>query len=220
MSNLIARRALLAAPAALLMARPALADEKLVPAVKIYAYLEPFLKVPPTERSRVRLDYFLIKDGKPAQGVLAWFVTADGRRTAAPIGADGRLLRIPNLAELQGGVKVAFNLDATAKMGVRLELGPAMHPAQEMEALELARSIDEVNRVIAKAAGAMALVAPKMAQIVCIGAPSGVAVMPNGSTQPLGIVRGSASYNPFVVKGAVKVRLVKAPSRLAFAPAK
>jgi hypothetical protein len=44
--------------------------------------------------------------------------------------------------------------------------------------------------------------------------------MPNGTTQPLAVVRGNASYNPFVVKGAAKVRLVKPPTRLAFAPAK
>ena len=215
MTQTLPRRSLLALPAALMLA-PSLAwaaDEKVVPPTKVYPYLEAFLKVPPAERSRVRVDYYLMKDGKPAQGVQAWFVMTNGTRTAAPIGADGKLLRIPNLGELDSGMQVAFNLDKAAKMGIRLELGPALHPAQE-----LARSVGEANRVIAKAAGAMALVAPKMAQVVCIGAPNGVAVLGNGATQPLAVFHGQAAYNPFVVKGAVKVRLAKAPSKLEFAP--
>jgi hypothetical protein len=214
-----ARRALLAAPLALLAA-PAFAAEKIAPIGKIFPYLDAFLKVPPGERSHVRVDYYVLRDGKPPVGLQAWFVSSNGQRSPANMTPDGRFLRIPTLGELQGGLQVAFNVDASVKMGIRLELGPAMHPAQDMEARELAVSIDEVNKVIAKAAGPMSLVAPKMAQIVCVGAPGGVAVFPDGHTQPLGVFKGQATYNPFAVRGAARVRLARAPSRLLFAPAK
>jgi hypothetical protein len=219
----VARRALLAAPLALLAAPllpgAAFAAEKMAPIGKIFPYLDAFLKMPAGERTHVRVDYYVLRDGKPPVGLQAWFVAPNGQRSPANLTADGRFLRIPTLAELQGGLQVAFNADAGAKMGIRLELGPAAHPAQEMEAHELAVSIDEVNRVIGKAAGPMSLVAPKMAQVVCVGAPNGLAVFPDGHTQPLGVFKGQAAYNPLSVRGATKVRLIKPPSRLVFAPA-
>jgi hypothetical protein len=225
MTNLtFARRTLLAAPlaflAAPLLAGRAFAAEKTAPIGKIFPYLDAFLKVPQGERSHVRVDYYVLRDGKPPVGLQAWFVAPNGQRSPANMTGDGRFLRIPTLAELQSGLQVAFNVDAGVKMGIRLELGPAVHPAQEMEARELAVSIDEVNKVISKAAGPMSLVAPKMAQVICVGAPNGVAVFPDGHTQPLAVFRGQAAYNPFAVRGAARVRLIKPPSRLVFAPDK
>lgn len=219
MTNLrLARRALIAAPFALLAA-PAFAAEKIVPIGRVFPYLEAFLKIPPGERTHVRVNYYVLKDGKPAQGLQAWFVEPNGRRTPATLTADGRFLRIPTLGEITGGVQVAFNVDASAKMGLRLEPAPAAAPAQEMSAMELAVSIDEVNRVIGKAAGPMSLVAPRMQQVVFVGAPSGVALFNDGHTQPLATLKGTAAYNPFVLKGAARLRLAKVPQRLIFAPA-
>lgn len=214
----IARRLLLSLAAAAVVATPVLAAEKMVELGKVFPYLDAFLKIPPAERSRVKVGYALLRDGKPAAGVQAWIVSPGGQRAPIGISADGRFLRLPTLGELTNGSKIAFNMDEGVKMGIRMDLGPAAHPAQEMDARELTTSVNEANTVIKKAAGPMGLVAPKMAQIVFIGAPSGVAVMADGRTAPLATVRGQASFVPATTPGAVKVRLVKAPARLAFSP--
>ena len=89
---------------------------------------------------------------------------------------------------------------------------PVLRSATEYEARELAGVVAEGNAVIGKAAGVLALAAPKMTGIEFPKSESGVAVFADGRTQPLPVSDGMPVFRPDQMKGAVKVRLAKAPS--------
>jgi hypothetical protein len=58
----------------------------------------------------------------------------------------------------------------------------------------------------------MAMLAPKVKAATFIGAGSGVAVMADGKTVPLPLIKGAPAYDPEAVKGARTIRLAKMPS--------
>ena len=64
----LSRRGLIAAVAATAVAGPALAAERLVPAGKIFPFLDVYLKIPPAERNRFTLGDRFTSGGKPAAG--------------------------------------------------------------------------------------------------------------------------------------------------------
>jgi len=190
---------------------------KLVPATKVFPYLEAFLKVPAAERARIRVSYSLRRDGKPPVGVKAALVEVGGARTPLPIDpATGRFERLPTLAQLQAKIQVAFDAPPSTKFGIVMDLDPALKPATDYEARELIATVTESNAAIRKAAGAMALMAPTMTGIAFAKAETGVAVFPNGNVQPLPVIDGMAYYRPEQFKGAVRVRLGKTPASVGF----
>lgn len=217
MSILLKRRAALAG-LLLLVATPlalatAQADSgKIVPAAKVFPFLEAMLKVPPAERARIKVTYVLRRDGKPAAGIKATLVETNGARTPLPIDDQGRFERLPTLAQLQGKAQLALDAPADAKFGAAMQLDPVLKPAADYDARELVATVDESNSAIRKAAGAMALMAPQMTGLVFQKADSGVATFPNGSTKPLPVNAGTVVFRPDDFKGAVRVRLAKTPT--------
>lgn len=185
---------------------------KVAPAGKVFAFLEAFLKVPPAERSRIRLSYALLRDGKRATGVKATLIEAGGIRTPLPIDAEGRFERTPTLAQLQAKAQVSFDLPADAKLGSTMILDPVLKPAVEYDARELVATVEESNRAIRKAAGPMALMAPQMDGLTFKAVDSGVAIFPNGSSKPLSAGAGGVVFQPNQFKGASRVRLAKTPT--------
>jgi hypothetical protein len=220
MSARLARRAALAGLMALAAGAAMAQGGKVVPAGKVFVYLESFLKVPAQERSRTRVTYALMRDGKPAGGVKATLVEASGARTPLPIASDGRFERVPTLAQLQGDAKIEFEAPADAKFGLNMKIEPVLKPAPEYDVAELRAVVDSTNRVIGKAAGPMALLAPKMAGLAFPGAASGVAIGADGKTEPLPVEDKSPVFRPSDFKSATRIRLSATPSRVVFAQGK
>lgn len=207
------RRAALAGLMFLALAPLAHADGgRTVPAGKVFPFLESMLKVPPAERARIKVTYALRRDGKPAVGVKATLVEANGTRTPLPMDDRGRFERLPTLAQLQAKAQVNLDVPADAKFGAAMQLEPVLKPAAEYDARELVATVEESNSAIRKAAGAMALMAPQMTGLAFLKAESGVAMFPDGSSKPLPVNAGTVVFRPDDFKGASRVRLAKVPA--------
>lgn len=185
---------------------------KIAPATKVFSFLDAFLKVPAQERSRIRISYALLRDGKRAPGVKAILIETNGARTPLPLDSEGRFERTPTLAQLQGKAQVQFDLPADSKLGSTILLDPVLKPAAEYDARELVATVEESNRAIRKAAGPMALMAPQMDGLTFLKAESGVATFPNGTSKPLPVEAGGVVFVPDQMKDASRVRLAKTPS--------
>lgn len=193
---------------------------KTAPATKVFSFLEAFLKVPPAERSRIKVSYALMRDGKRATGVKATLIEAGGARTPLPMDGEGRFERTPTLAQLQAKAQVSFDVPADTKLGSTMLLDPVLKPAAEYDARELIATVEESNRTIRKAAGAMALMAPQMDGLKFMAAESGTVIFPNGSSKPLPVSTGGVIFEPGQFKGASRVRLAKTPSAVDYYIAK
>lgn len=221
MSRVFPRRVLVGAVMALAAGSAALAQgDKVAPADKVFSYLENFLKVPAQDRSRTRVAYRVTRDGKPAEGLKATLVEASGARTPLPINAEGRFERLPSLAQLQGGAKVEFDAPADVKFGSVLIIEPVLKPATEYELGELRAVLNSTNGVIAKAAGPMAMLAPKMTGFSFPGATGGVAVGGDGKVQALPLAGKTPIFRLSDFKGATRVRLSGTPSQVRFIQSK
>lgn len=209
------KRAVILAAALACAATPALA-EKTVPAGKVLPYLEKFLKVPPAERSRVKLAYALRHDGKPAANLKVTLVEKSGARTALSTNADGYLERLPTATQLQGDPTLVIDVPADWKMGTVMDFGTQLKPALEYEARDLAATVDEANGLIGRLAGVASFMAPKMSGVTFLKGEGGVVVFADGRTAPLPDVKGSPYFRPEDHKGAARVKLTKTPTKVAF----
>jgi uncharacterized protein (DUF2342 family) len=111
-------------------------------------------------------------------------IEAGGARSPLPINA-GAFERLPTLAQLEAGAKLSFDVPEDTKLGTAMNFGTQLKPATEYDAKELTATVTEANAVIGKAAGPLAMMAPKMSGVAFPGAESGVAVFADGHTQPL-----------------------------------
>lgn len=200
-----------------LAAAPAMAREKMAPAEKLFIYLDKFLKVPASERTHMRLRYVLRSEGKPMAGAKVTLVEANGARTPLPIGDDGEFDRLPTLTQLNGKSQLAVDLPAEQKFSVSMNPAPVLRLAQEYDAREVALTVSESNAVMRKAAGpALALLVPKFAGIGFIGSQSGQAIFADGRAEALPVVGGVPVFLPDTQKGAVRIKLARAPVRLGY----
>ncbi len=209
------RHVALAGLVLLALAPSARAEEgKIVPAAKVFPFLEAILKVPPAERARLKVGYGLRRDGRPATGVRATLIEANGVRTPLPIDDQGRFERLPSLAQLQAKAQLALDAPADAKFGTAIMLDPALKPATDYEARELVATVEESNAAIRKAAGPMALMAPQMSGLVFAKAESGTVSFPDGTSKVLPVDAGAVVFRPDDFKGATHVRLGKMPIKV------
>lgn len=209
------RAALTAAAALAALATPALA-EKSAPAGKVLPYLEKYLKVPPAERSRVKLAYAIRHDGKPASNVKVTLVEKNGTRTPLPVNADGYFERLPTLVQLEGDPSLVFDVPADWKLGTLMDFGTTLKPAQEYEVRELAAAVTEANALIGKVAGVASLMAPKMSGVTFLKAESGSIVFADGHVAPLPEAQEMPYFRPADHQGAARVKLTRTPTRVAF----
>lgn len=206
------RRSLLAALIALGAAAPALAEDgKTVELKRVFPFLQAYLKIPPADRSRFTLSYYLRQDGKPFAGQV-WIID-DGQRTPVPIAPDGRIERLPTLAQLDGG-RIHFDAPEKSKMGVSLEVQPLAPPAVEMSARELAAAVAQAAAGARKVAGVMSFAVPKLDQVSFPGAPSGEVIFADGRRAPLPMLKGAPVFEPAKTPGAATLRFPKAPMRV------
>jgi len=201
----------LALALALAVASPALAADKVVEAKKLFVYLEPYLKLPPAERSRFTMAYYLHSGPRP---LTVPVVLVDGeRRTPVPLGPTGRVERLPTLAQLADG-KLDFAMDSAVKFNATLGLEPLMAPAADMDARELAAAIAQAAVGERKIGGIMAAALPRLKDVGFVGAPSGEVEFADGRRAPLPLVKGVPTYNPEAMPNARRIHLPKVPEKL------
>ncbi len=213
------RASVLLAAAAMSLATSALADGKPDPAAKIFPYLEKFLKIPTGERSRVRLTYAVLQDGKPIPNLKGTLIEKGGARWPLTFNGEGYFERLPTLAQLEGAL-VDFDLPDTSKVTLMMDFAPALKPATQYDVKELTVVVAEGNTVIGKAAGPLGMLAPKMTGVRFPKAEGGVAVFADGHSQPLPQMKDTPYFRLDDFKGAVQVKLTKSPTRVRFYQAK
>jgi len=196
-------------------ATPALA-EKTAPAGKVLPFLDKFLKVPPAERSRVKLSYAIRHDGQAVPNLKATLVEKNGARTPLPVNAEGFFDRLPTLAQLEGDPIIVLDVPADMKLGSMMNFGTQLKPAIEYDVRELAATVNEANAVIGKAAGPMSFMAPKMTGIAFPKAEGGTIVFADGHTTPLPKAKDMPFFRPADHQGAVRVKLTKTPTKVGF----
>jgi hypothetical protein len=207
--------ALILAAAVLAAASPAFA-EKSVEATKALPFLDKFLKVPPAERTRLKLTYAVRHEGQKLPTLKATLVERNGARTPLPVDAEGYFERLPTLAQLEGDPALVFDVPVGWKMRTMMQFGTTLKPGQDYDARELSATVTEANTVIGKAAGVMAIMAPKMTGIAFPKAEGGMVTFAGGRTAPLPIAEGVPYFRPADHKGAVRVKLTKSPVKVAF----
>ncbi|HWA63081.1 MAG TPA: hypothetical protein VG939_17000 [Caulobacteraceae bacterium] len=214
------RSFLTAAGAGLALAGHAFADAAKPPVklAKAYPFLEAYLKLPAAQRSRFHPAYYLMQDGHPAGGYRAQII--DGAaRIDVPVEADGRLGRLPTLAQLQGPAQFQLLAPSALKFGLKLEVQASMPAQNQLDAHELSLAIQQAADAVKVIAGAMAFAAPKLAAAAFPGAGAGQATLADGRSLPLVASRLGPMFEPARAPGARLVSLTRPPSRIVLAPA-
>lgn len=213
------RRFVLIAAAVLALATAAAAPpEKSVPVSKAFPYLETYLKMPAAERSRFTLGYFLTIGGKPATNVNVWLVDG-GKRTPVPIGADGIVIRTPNLGELERNATVVLGASPDTKFGLQLQIEPLVPRGVEMDAPALSLAAVQADAAVHKAAGLLGFAAPHLTRIYFKGSSGGEAVFADGHAVKLSVLKGFTFYDTETERGAKTIRFTKAPTLAMIGPA-
>lgn len=194
-------------------AAPALAEtvEKTVEAGKAFPYLDKYYSLAPGERSLFVLRYNFRQDGK-APTDLKLSLGEGAKRAPIPLGADGKVERLPTAAELAAKTPLTITAPKGSKIGEQLNMDTSIKPAQEIEAAQCVAAIGQVNAAISRFAGLLTFAAPKIKACTFVGAGSGTAVMADGKTQPLPLIKGAPAYDPAAIKGAKTIRLAKTPT--------
>lgn len=217
--NQTSRRAFIVAAAATAAAGPALAQaNKSVSCDKVFVFLENYLKIPAAERDRFILAYYLRIDGQPPKGLNAW-LGAGAERIPVPIAADGRVQRLPTLAQLKAKTPLVFDVPDSTKFSLSMTIEPVARPAAEMKAADLAAAVAQAAKGAKKAAGLLGAVAPKMESVTFRGVAAGTVVHANGSTSALPLVKGQPVFQPGKLKTAAILKFAKAPAQMMIGPA-
>ncbi len=213
------RRLMLGAALSLVAALPALAAEKLIEAGQVFKYLDVYLKIPAAERTHFVVAYYLTVGGKPVTGVHVSLISG-GVRTPVPIGADGRVLRLPTLRELQTHAQMAFDVAPTTKFGLRLGVEPLVRPALDLDAAYLTFAVAQAQAGVKKAGGLIGFMIPNMERVWLPGAEGAEVVYADGRRARLPVVKGMAVFDPSAWRGARTLHFTRAPTRLDIGPAK
>lgn len=191
----------------------ALAESKLIPAKKLFPFLDLYLGIPAPERSRFTLGYYLKLDGKPFSGGGFTLVAANGARTPLPVGAGGRFARTPSLADLKAGAQVEILRQGAGKFQLSMEMEPLVPMAETMNAADFTAAIAQCATAIRKNAGLLGFAAPKITQVAFVGVSSGTAVLGGGKTAPLPLLKALPAYSPAALPGASQLKFARAPAR-------
>lgn len=203
---------ILAAPMARAAARPLDKADKLYPFIKMY------LGLPPQQRSRFVLSYYVMRDRKPAPDVKAFLVGPGGRRPIV-IAGDGHIQTVPSLADLDAGVQVEIDAPPSDKVAATPEILATMPAAARLDTHQLVLAMEQANAAIAAHAGILSFAVPKLTCAYLIGAHSGQADLANGHSLALPLrtgpyFSGTPYFDSTANADARTVVLDKAPSRI------
>jgi hypothetical protein len=185
---------------------------------KVFPYLNAYYDLPAAARTRFELVYRLTAGGGTA-GVRMFYAGA-GDRVAAPLAADGRVMRLPSPAMYKTGYNVEASAPAGTKFAIAMSVEPSMRPAPEVDARELAAAVRQAAEGVRRSAGVFGFAAPKMERVVFKGAQGGVLVTTSGQSRPLAVVKGSPVFDPAKASDAVRIRFSRAPTTMAIGPAR
>jgi hypothetical protein len=206
------RRLAMATTLILGLAGAARAGSQSVPLDKMFPFLQAYLELPPAERNLFALDYRLAGEAQALQSVRVALVDK-GASAPIAIGADGKFGWLPSLQQFRDKAQVSIEAAKGVRLGLVMSVEPAVRPAQEIDAAELAASIVQAQAGERKVAGVLAFAAPKLTRIAFDGVKSGEAVGPDGRAQPLPLVKGRPVFDPVSLKGTKTVRFPAAPTR-------
>jgi hypothetical protein len=208
----VRRRLFLAGLATAAAPRVALAQTRTVPLTKAFAYLENYYGIPAADRSRFFVAYMAVRDRKPAPDLKATIVSPNGSRTPLVLDRGGVVTRLPSLAELK-----SESLEVEGeKAGLALQLRLAAPPSLQYEAALVEVALAQANQAVAKLAGVLSLVAPKLTSAYFPDVGPAHALMADGRLASLPVVQtpifGPVAYfEPTSLVGARTVQLAKPP---------
>ncbi|WP_309605148.1 hypothetical protein [Phenylobacterium sp.] len=205
------RLSLAAAALVLVLAAPALAANKVVDATKAFGHLDAYLKLPAAERSHFTMAFYLHLGSRPLTAPV-WLVEGE-RKTPIPLRADGKVLRLPTLAQL-GAAKVEVGVDAATRLGASIGLEPLVAPSTDMDARELAAAVAQAARGAKQIAGVMAFAVPTPTSVVFVGATVGEVEFADGKRAALPLIKGAAAYAPASLPNALRIRFARPPLKL------
>jgi hypothetical protein len=192
------------------------AEVKTVPIDKAFPFLSAYLGLPVPQRSRFYLAYRAMRDKHPISDAKAAIIAANGARTPVAFDRLGVVMRLPSLAELRSAANVEID-GAPFQLGI--ELRCATQPSTHIDVGELVASLAQVNLAVAKLAGALSFIVPKLTAAYFPDAAGGQVLMGDGRATALPIYPaptvGPVLYiEPALLAGAKTIVLAKAPSRI------
>jgi hypothetical protein len=188
-------------------------SQKTQDAGRVFPYVERFLSIPPAQQSDFTVAYYLKRNGQPAAGV-GVVIIDNGVRIPVPVAEDGRIERLPTLAEVRAHAMVAFDVPDNTPMKVRIGLAPIAPPATLMDAPAVQRAIAQANTAIHRLAGIFQVGVPRLKSALFDGAQGGAAVMADGSTVALPVKPDGPYYQPSQLRGAVSLTFSKAAQHI------
>jgi hypothetical protein len=195
----------------LCLASAAAAAPKQIDASKLFTHYDAYLKLPAAERSHFTMAFYLRQAGQPLAAQVT--LVEGASRTPIPLGADGKVLRLPTLAQLSSG-KIEIGVEAGTTLSETVGLEPLVAPAADLDARELAAAVAQAGPGMKKIAGVLGLALPKPKAILFVGAASGEAELANGRRVRLPLVKGAPAYDPSEIPNATRIRLANAPQKL------
>jgi beta-lactamase regulating signal transducer with metallopeptidase domain len=185
--------------------------QRVVPAEKLFPYLQLYYSFPAPDRSKVVLDYILTLDGKPATG-LGFLLNAGDRSEPLRLDADGKVERLPSAADLAAHAVVMVRAPAGQH---NLIVTPSLHtsipPAREISAADCAQAIAQVTAGSRKIKGLLGFLVSRTRAVTFPGAGVGIAILADGRTVPLPLLHGAPAYDPAVIRSAKLIRLARMP---------
>lgn len=213
------RRAALTGLAALpllsggLAAFPAWADDKLTEVGKVFRFYDLYLGIPAADRTRFSMAYFFVpQKGSAPLGIT--MIGPNGARTPLPVGPDGRVQRLPTLADFKAKAKLEFDAVKGASYKGEMMLLARVTPAATLAAADLNAAIAQCQKAIKAKAGLIGFAVPKIKRVALHGAGSGTAIDAKGGSRPLPVHSGVLSYDPELMPGIVTLKLARAPTRI------
>ncbi len=218
------RRGLILTAAALAAAPGAAmaADDKKKPGPslkKVFPYYDLYLGIPAAERSRFVMAYYLKVNGKPTSGQNLYVVMPGGARTLLTQAADGRVTRMPTLAEMKDGILDVDRKNPTDKFSVAMEMQPVVRLGETVATADLVAAIEQCNTAIRKRAGVIGFAVPKMEQVLFADVGTGQALAGARAT-PLPVFKTYVAFKPVNHAGADLLKFGKAPARALLAGGK
>ena len=193
---------------------------KAVKASRAFRYLDVFLRVPASDRSKIRVNFYLRHDGRPAAGFHP-VLHQGGAETPLPLDGAGRFLRTPTLAQLQDkDAYIVIDAPPEANFAASVAIEANVRTAQEMSAQEVEGSLRSIGAILQRAVGPLAFMAPAFTRATFMGAVSGVAISGSGAETPLPLDHGNPVWDTSVQKGVVRLRFARTPSKVDLSPAK
>ena len=182
-------------------------------AATFFPYLDVYLQLAPRDRSLFAPESFVRAGGRstiPPHVILV----REGRRTPVPLDAEGRVLSVPDLADLRAGAVVEITPRPRDSVSAHLEMRALAPAAQTMDAGQIAEAIAQVDHAVHRSAGLMSFAVPHFARAVFVGAGTGRALFADGRQAPLPPGRNGPSYDPSQMKNVRALVFERAPARV------